>query len=186
MLLESGASHIVVSSSNATRVATAIDRLKSLYPTLSSQSNIAGTPCDVGSTDTLEQNLKALLDFATDNGLHKLDHIVHTAGRPGGGMQPLEQTSAQDFLNFATRHGSIAMLVKLATSKAEGATEATYLNPGPRSSITLTGGSVDIYPQKNWHVNAASAGGTVGLTKALAATVAPVRVNMFVTSRGML
>lgn len=178
MFLEGGAAHITVASSNPDKVTSTIARLKSLYPSLSTQSTITGHPCDIGNLDTLESNLQSLLEFATDRGSHKLDHIVHTAGAPSGGIKPLAQTSATDFATTAGRNASSAILVKLATAQAQLDGPLAYLSPGPSSSITLTGGSVDLYPQVNWHLTATSAGGLVALTRALAATVKPVRVNV--------
>jgi NAD(P)-dependent dehydrogenase (short-subunit alcohol dehydrogenase family) len=52
-----------------------------------------------------------------------------------------------------------------------------YLNPGPKSSYTMTTGSVSEKPMPNWAVVAAYAGGLHSLTKSLALDLKPIRVN---------
>lgn len=53
-----------------------------------------------------------------------------------------------------------------------------HLNPGPRSSITLTTGSVSQRPHKDWSVVASYATGLHGMTRNLALDLAPIRVNL--------
>lgn len=170
MCLESGASTLILSSSNPARISGAVDRLKSLYPNLSQHCEIRSHTCDVAST-TLESNLTGLLSFATSNGAHKLDHVVCTAGSPAV-IKPFSDTTASDFGAAALRATLVGTLTRLATSG-----EQPYLGPGPSSSITFTSGTVDIHPQAKWHVSSASNGAVGSLIKSLAQTVAPVRVN---------
>ncbi|KAL9052689.1 MAG: hypothetical protein Q9162_005248 [Coniocarpon cinnabarinum] len=186
LLIESHASSVVLASSKTQSIENAISRLQSLYPNLittdlakKSGTTLSGTTCDLSSLHQVESNLKSLLDFATDNGSQKLDHIVHTAAAPGGNLKPLDQTTAADFEAGIVRNAGIALLVKLAVAKKEGDGEGLkYLKGGRGCSITVTGGNVDVGPQPNWHIRSVSAGGVIALVKNLALVTAPVRVNV--------
>ncbi|KAM0718606.1 hypothetical protein Q7P37_005676 [Cladosporium fusiforme] len=75
--LESGAT-VIISSSNPDRVATAVSRLQTAYP--SAKARITGHACDLSQETTLESNLTALLNKTTSYGSAPLDHAIHTAG----------------------------------------------------------------------------------------------------------
>jgi NAD(P)-dependent dehydrogenase (short-subunit alcohol dehydrogenase family) len=79
--LEHGAS-IVISSSQQSRVDEAIASLKNSYP--SAIDNVIGYACDLGTEETLERNVKDLLE---KTGV--VDHIVYTAGDRLA-MKPIE------------------------------------------------------------------------------------------------
>jgi NAD(P)-dependent dehydrogenase (short-subunit alcohol dehydrogenase family) len=70
---------VTVSSSNKERVGKAVERLKESYP--SATERIFGVPVDLLSPDSLEDELKTLLE-STKEKLEgqKLDHVVFTAG----------------------------------------------------------------------------------------------------------
>ena len=70
--LENGA-HVVISSSQESRVKDAVSRLQKAYPSVSSK--IEGHICNLGDESTLESNVEELFKKAG-----KLDHIVYTAG----------------------------------------------------------------------------------------------------------
>lgn len=53
-----------------------------------------------------------------------------------------------------------------------------FLNPGPKSSITLTTGSVSQKPRPDWSVVASFATGLHGMTRGLALDLKPIRVNL--------
>lgn len=76
--IEQGATAVIISSSNPTRVKASVARLQRSYP--SKASHISGFACDLAQEDELERNIVALLDAATDGGAQKLDHIAYTAG----------------------------------------------------------------------------------------------------------
>ena len=71
--LEYGA-QVIISSSNSSRVDTAIERLTKSYP--SAKNRVSGHACDLSSSSSLEANIERL--FGDVGG--KLDHIVFTAG----------------------------------------------------------------------------------------------------------
>jgi NAD(P)-dependent dehydrogenase (short-subunit alcohol dehydrogenase family) len=54
----------------------------------------------------------------------------------------------------------------------------TYLNPGPKSSLTLTTGSVSEKPIVSWAAVAGYAGGLHSVTRNLALDLKPIRVNL--------
>ena len=54
----------------------------------------------------------------------------------------------------------------------------TYLNPGPKSSLTLTSGGVAEKPVPNWSTVASYAGGLHSMTRNLALDLKPIRVNL--------
>lgn len=59
-----------------------------------------------------------------------------------------------------------------------------YLNPGHKSSIVLSTGSVSEKPMPNWSVIASYAAGLHGMTRNLALDLKPIRVNL--VSPGMV
>lgn len=70
---------VVVSSSNKDRVDKAVEKLKSSYP--SAKERVYGLTVDLSKADTLETELKTLLEGTKAKlGGQKLDHIVYTAG----------------------------------------------------------------------------------------------------------
>ena len=167
--LESGAT-VIISSSSTTRISTAIDRLSKSYPSAASEKRILGYECDLFDTETLEENLRKLLDFSTDKGTIKLHHIVHTAGEIFT-IPPLSELQADQVLkNQAVRYVSTLILAKLAPN---------YLSPGPNSSITFTTTSAAIgkpFPGRVTVIG--QAGALVATAKALALELAPRRVNI--------
>lgn len=54
----------------------------------------------------------------------------------------------------------------------------TYLQPGAKSSLTLTTGGVAEKPIANWSVVASYAGGLHSMTRNLALDLKPIRVNL--------
>lgn len=117
----------------------------------------------------MEQNLKALLDFATESGSHKLDHIVYTAGDPIAIMK-LENIDVA----MAQRAGMVRFFGPLVLGKLAPA----YMNPGPASSITLTTGSVSERPRPDWTLVGSYATGLQGMARGLALDLKPLRVNL--------
>jgi len=162
--LEHGA-HVCISGSKPSKLSGAISRLQSSYPKLA--SHVSGYVCDLSQLPSLEANLDALLKIAVGDG--KIDHVVFTAGDAlkivpvaEAAVESIQQTGTVRFM------GSL-MLAKLAP---------TYMSPGPRSSITLTGGSNSHRPIKGWSVIAAWGSGLEGMARGLAVDLAPLRVNL--------
>ena len=162
--IEHGA-HVCISGSKPSKITGAISRLQSSYPSLA--SHVSGHVCDLSQLTSLEANLDALLKFAAGEG--KIDHVVFTAGDAlkiipiaEATVESIQQTGNVRFM------GSL-MLAKLAPK---------YMSPGPRSSITLTGGSNSHRPFKGWSVVAAWGSGLEGMARGLAVDLAPLRVNL--------
>lgn len=175
--LEAGASAIIISSSNPEKIEKSIGRLKSSYPDLSSHCTITGKPCDLADITKLEDNIKALLAFATDDDKQQLDHIVNTAGdfKPQPALHDVDALTVRDA--GISRFTAAVMLAKHATLPA-GPNSKTPLAPGPKSSITLTSGSTAEKPYPGRTYGSGYAAALQGVTKGLAVDLAPVRVNL--------
>ena len=70
--LENGAS-VIISSSSESRVASAVQKLQSAYP--SRVSAVRGYACDLGDASTVDANVAKLF-----KAVGTVDHIVYTAG----------------------------------------------------------------------------------------------------------
>lgn len=162
--VESGAI-VVVASSQQEKIDKTIQRIKTTYP--EKASNISGHVCDLASPE-VEANIKALLEFATNGGNDKLDHIVHTAGDIFG-LTKIEEATAEK----VERHGRVRvvgaiMLAKLAPQ---------YMHSSPASSLSLTGGVNSTKPGPGWSVMAGWGAAQEGLARGLAVDLKPIRVN---------
>lgn len=134
-----------------------------------SPHSVSGHVCDLANTDTLEDNLRGLLDGATEGGKLKLNHIVFTAGDTLQ-LSSLENTSVEAIrTSGVVRFLAPQILAKLL---------AKYVEFSPVNSFTLTGGSVAHRPSAGWSTMAAYASGIEGLTCGLAVDLKPIRVNL--------
>ena len=166
-LLEHDAAAIIISSSNPSKVAEKVSSLQKSYP--SKASRVSGHACNVGDQASLEGNLKALLDAATDNSSKKLDHVIHTAGDPLKPL-PIETIDMPTLVQAGmVRFFSAIMLCKLAPN---------YMSEGPRASITLTTGSIGERPRKGWSAPVGYSSGLHGVMRGAALDLAPLRVNL--------
>lgn len=158
--LASGA-RVTVSSSNPSRVDSAIQRLRSSFP----GSTVAGHACDL-SKPTVEEDLEAL--FAK---VGTVDHIVFTAGDRLATMPVSDIT--YDVLLAA---GQVRFFAALLAAKVG----SRHLSrpAGPFSSITLTTGAVSQRPRPGWSAVAGFGGGLHAMTRNLALDLKPVRVNL--------
>lgn len=156
--LAAGAS-VTISSSNPTRVESAVQRLKSSFP----GSTIAGHACDL-SKPTVETDLEAL--FAK---VGTIDHLVYTAGDKLA-MMPVAEITYEKLLAA----GHVRFFAALLAAKVA----SRYLTPGPLSSITLTTGVVSQKPRPDWSAVAGFGSGLHALTRNLALDLKPVRVNL--------
>lgn len=156
---------VTISSSKQSKIDNALSRLGALFP--EKTSLISGYACDLSQPQNLESNLVTLFDASTANS--KIDHIAFTAG-DAVKVAPLSETSVDDIL----ASGNVRFLGPLIVAKLA----PKYVTPGPKSSITLTGGTMSHRPLKTWVVQAAWGSGVEGITRGLAVDIAPVRVNM--------
>jgi len=132
--LEAGAS-VVVSSSNESRIESAVSRLQSSYP--SCKAKVSGFKCDLGDDGTLESNLVQLLDNATKQKEVLLNHVVYSAA------DSLASKSLQDFdLKAMHEAGRIRFFAPMLLAKHI----KEYIMPGRESSFTITTGGVAFRP----------------------------------------
>jgi NAD(P)-dependent dehydrogenase (short-subunit alcohol dehydrogenase family) len=158
--IEDGAS-VVVTSSQETRVQSAITRIKTSYP--SASFRITGYVCNLRSND-LEKNILALFEKTG-----KVDHIIFTAG------DDLVMDSIHEIsYDRVIQAGQIRFFAPLFVAKVG----AQYLNQSPRSSLTLTAGVLVERPRPGWTVPASYAAGMLGMHRGLAIDLAPIRVNL--------
>ncbi|KAL8767790.1 MAG: hypothetical protein Q9209_005784 [Squamulea sp. 1 TL-2023] len=158
--LEHGA-HVIISSSQESRVKSSIERLLSAYP--SAKDRLSGYACDL-SSPTIEDDITSLFSKTG-----QLDHIVFTAGDKlatipihGASLEKIQQAGMVRFFAplLVAKHGF------------------KILSPGPASSITLTTGTVSEKPIAGWSIVASYAAGQHGMIRNLAFDLAPVRVNL--------
>ena len=160
-LVENGA-HVVVSSSNPSRVEQTVSRLKKAYP--SASSRVRGHACNLGDEATLDANIMDLLEKTG-----KVDHIVHTAG-DSLAMKPLSEIDMEQVKQAGlVRFFSPLLIAKHAPK---------YLTGGPNSSFTMTTGAVSDRPIPQWAVINSYATGLQGMTRGLALDLKPIRVNL--------
>ncbi|KAL8788910.1 MAG: hypothetical protein Q9213_001433 [Squamulea squamosa] len=164
--LEYGA-YVVVSSSTQAKVDKTISRLQASYS--DKASKVTGFTCDLSRPQNLESNIESLLVAATDNNTRKLDHIVSTAGNSVQAPKVTELT-VESIQNF----GNLRFFAPLVLAKYA----PLFMTPGPRSSITLTSGTITRKPFKDRTVMAAWGSGIEGTVRGLAVDLAPIRVNI--------
>ena len=160
--LEFGA-FVIIASSTSEKVESAQKRLKEAYP--NSADRVSGTTCDLSNPETLEANLRALLEFTGK----KIHHIVHTVG-DNIKVTPVRDVTPEILQKLSiVRFTSFFILAKLAPE---------YIVDGPESSITTTGGVNSSRPAPDWTVNASFGSGKEGMVRGLAVDLKPVRVNL--------
>lgn len=163
--IEHGAT-VIISGSSQSRLDNAISRLQTSYPDASNR--ISGHTCDLAQPDTLEQSPTRLLFCATADGI-KLDHIAFTAG-DAIKVTPLAEATVEDI----RKAGNVRFLGALILAKLA----PKYLNPGPGTSMTFTGGTNTDRPMPGWTLMAAYGGAIEGMVRGLAVDLKPVRVNL--------
>ena len=162
-------SNIIISSSNAKRVETAIQRLKSSYPNATQHTKLTGLTCNLGDEDTLEANIAKLFHDLPLSSNEKLHHLVHTAGDPLASI-----AIGKADLAFIKKAGMVRFFAPLLLAKHA----VPYLAPGLGSSITITSGGVADHPIPDWTVVGSYASGLQGMTRGLALDLKPIRVNL--------
>lgn len=163
--IEYGA-HVTISGSSQAKLDKAIASLKTSYPHAS--GNVQGFLCDLSNTSTIEANLTTLLKAATNDGVHKINHITFSAGNRLD-LKPLAEVTPDNFQALSTvRVIAPLMLAKLIP---------TYMQQDPDSSFTLTSGVSNTKPTPGRFSLSTWGGAIEGLTRGLALDLAPVRVN---------
>ncbi|KAI9691259.1 MAG: hypothetical protein M1820_009817 [Bogoriella megaspora] len=162
--LESGASAVIISSSNPSRVDTAIQRLSKTYP--SRASALSGYACNLGDESHLEANIKSLFDSATENGAKKLDHVLFTAGDQLA-IKPLTDAT----FDFIKQAGMVRFFAPLLVGKYA----KQHLKEGRESSYVITSGGVGHRPIPDWTILGSYASGQQGMVRGLALDLAPRR-----------
>lgn len=165
--------HIIVSSSNPSRVESALSRLRSSYPVATKTVKLDGVTCDLGNEEKLEENIKQLFDNLPldDSKGEKLNHVIHSAGDKLATLPVADLTFAA-----AKQAGLVRFFAPLLIAK--------YMQPHLPSpltadtSLTLTGGGVAERPIANWTIIASYTAGLQGMTRSLAFDLKPVRVNL--------
>jgi NAD(P)-dependent dehydrogenase (short-subunit alcohol dehydrogenase family) len=157
---------VTVASSQQTNIDKAVKDLKTAYP--SASDRIRGHVCDL-SSDVVEDNLKRLFDFATNNNVNKLDHIVDTAGESIGRIT-LDTATPSEYHRIT----KVRLIGPILTAKVG----RDYLHKAYTSSITLTGGVNTYRPMSGWAVLTSVGGAKDSLTRGLAKDLAPIRVNL--------
>jgi NAD(P)-dependent dehydrogenase (short-subunit alcohol dehydrogenase family) len=165
--IEHGA-HVAISSSNASRVKSAVDSIKKSYP--SKTNNIHGLSVDLSQPSTLESQLSSVLSSAAEklskNG--KLDHVIFTAGDALATI-PLQDMTYENIVAA----GQVRFFAPLLLAKYL----PKFLEESYKSSYTITTGSISERPIPDWSVVAAYAGGLHSLVRNLAKDMGPIRVS---------
>lgn len=150
LALDDGA-HVVIGSSSAERVDSAVERLG---------NGASGSAIDVKDEASVAAFFERTGSF---------DHLVYTAGdwdpkRGGGAIAKLDLVGAN--AAFTVRFWGALSAIKHAQGRIS-----------PNGSITLTDGAVAHRPRKGAAISTAMAGAIEHLTRALAVDLAPLRVN---------
>ncbi|KAF1964531.1 NAD(P)-binding protein [Bimuria novae-zelandiae CBS 107.79] len=166
MALSNGAI-VTISGSAQPKVDAKVQELQRYYPSAS----VNGVPLDLSDTTNIEANMEALLKKVTNDGEHKLDHIVHCAGDALQLPKIYEMNPENALRGFHVRWLTGAVIGKLlATGK--------YMHTSPSSSFTLTGGVNTVKPGPGWSIGASWGGASEGLMRGLAVDLKPIRVNL--------
>ncbi|KAH7141398.1 hypothetical protein B0J13DRAFT_58592 [Dactylonectria estremocensis] len=158
---------VIISSSNQNKLDRAVERLKEHIATANlPPRHVSGKTCDLSRSETMEDNIKSLLDFATAAG--KIDHVVFTAG-DAVKLHSLDAVSAEDIpkIGMVRVTGSIMLAKHLSK----------YMNQSTNSSFTLTSGTMSWRPSPGWSILANVGGGVESLARGLAIDLKPIRVN---------
>jgi NAD(P)-dependent dehydrogenase (short-subunit alcohol dehydrogenase family) len=157
--------HVSIASSNSTRVASAIERLRSTSQ--SPDIKINGHIIDLNTLD-VEDSLQNLFSAVTKTGSEPLDHIIYTAVAPITLLPLSEHTSKTLASNV-----QMGMVVPFLIGKVA----PSFLEPSFNSSITFTSGQIADKPMEGYTVMSGYAIALYGITRGLAVDLKPIRVN---------
>lgn len=163
--VEHGAT-VFIAGSKQSKVDEKLKELEESYP--DAKARIFGKTCDLSNLQDQESNIIALLDFATENKVKKLDHVVNTTG-DGLHNPPFSELTVETIYKSQT----VRVIAPLMLAKhAE-----TYLHKSSSSSLTFTGGSGTLKPAPGWTLMPIIGGMLNSLVLSLAVNIAPIRVN---------
>jgi NAD(P)-dependent dehydrogenase (short-subunit alcohol dehydrogenase family) len=154
---------VSIASSNPTRVASAVAKLKAASP----NAQIAGYTCDL-SHDDIESRLEKLFTDVTTATGNRLDHIIFTAGIVN--MKPVSEVTV-DYLRNA---GQLAFTAPLLIAKLA----PRFLERGYKSSLIFTSGRLGEKPLAGYTMGSTFAAAVFGMARNLALDLAPRRVNV--------
>ncbi|KAJ5584346.1 NAD(P)-binding protein [Penicillium hispanicum] len=161
--------NVVISSSNKAKLDNTVARLREAYPTQYDKQSITTHVCDLADAATLDANLEALFQAATNGGTVKLNHVVFTAG-DALKLPPLSEVTPEVIhRNMNVRFVAPAVMAKYI---------AKYVELSPASSFTMTGGVAAHKPLPGWSMASAATSAIEGLARGLAVDLKPVRVNV--------
>ncbi len=160
---------VTISGTNQAKIDTKIGEMKSNNPA-GDVSKLRGFPCDLGDREKMEGNLKALFDFATNNGERKVDHVVFCAGD----IPPFKKLEEID-VGYVQAVSMLRVVAPVVIAKLIAL--HSYVDSSVSSSITLTSGINTAKPGKGWTALAGAGGGVEGTARGMAVDLAPIRVN---------
>ncbi|KAK2880200.1 hypothetical protein FQN49_000474 [Arthroderma sp. PD_2] len=167
--IEHGA-FVTIVSSNEQKLADAQSRILARYPDRS--EHITSSVCDLSKKDDAEPEIKKALDLAANAGPTapgSIDHIVFTAAGSLASTPLAEMKSSVIDESFSVIFFGGTLVAKQASK---------YLRPSPSSSLTYTGGASTYKPGHGREILAGLGGAMEGLSRGLAVTLKPVRVNL--------
>jgi len=159
--------NIIISGSNPERLEKTVQRFRDSYGDV--QSRITTHVCDLSDEVNLESNVQKLLQAATDNGTHKLNHVAFTAGN----TIPI-QSIADVTIPILRKQEVVRFLGPVMIAKHLD----SYMERSPDNSFTITGGVNSWKPQPGWSLPASGGSRVEGLARGLAVDLAPIRVNL--------
>ncbi|KAF7188271.1 Short-chain dehydrogenase/reductase phqE [Pseudocercospora fuligena] len=164
-------SHVFITSSSEEKVSKAISRLQSLYP----NGKISGIAADLSSADTVESNIKLVLDEAVKFTGGPLDHIVSTAGARWDPVK-LDEVTAATAIDPSAQ--TLRLIMPLMVAKHIAKYPGHYLSVSTKSSFTMTSGILVKWPQPGMSSLILVGAGVEGLSRCLAIDLKPIRVNL--------
>lgn len=157
--------HIAIVSSKPTRIAAAVETLKTNAPNV----RIAGYVCDLRTEDVEARLEKVFTDIIADNKGQLIDHIIFTAGTEVA-TKPLKEIN----IDLIRKAGHVRFVVPLLVGKLA----PRFVKNNFTSSIVLTTGSAAEKPVNEWSIIASYASGLFAVTRSLALELKPIRVNI--------
>lgn len=165
---------VTISSSSQPKIDTVISNLSSAYPDRA--GSIRGIAQDLlrsrdsDSDDALKSDIDSIFQRAVSaQSGAPINHVIFTAA-DALSLGTVDQITPSMIIKASHMRMIVPIIVAGVAAK--------YLPVSNQSSITLTSGSADTKPAKNWSVISYFAGGLVSLTRGLAVDLAPIRVNV--------
>ncbi|KAJ7924170.1 short chain dehydrogenase [Mycena leptocephala] len=167
----SNGSRVHITSVTTQKLSAKIAQLQSLYP----GAHVSGSTADLSNLETLESNLRSVLDAAVTRTGGPLDHIVYTAGDIPNRTPLAEITATTGLAAFTVRYLGSLLVGKLIAANA-----GRYLNPAASSSITFTSGLSVHRPRPGSSTLIPVGAAVEALSRGLAVDLAPIRVNVVI------